>query len=568
MLLKRKSHFLIAMLLTMLAALLWAGTIHAPEEPVEEPSPKKHTENSTVVFSCEAGYYPDGLILSLSCEDGLEICYTTDGSVPNEDSPRYRGPLSLIGSGNGWLNEETADLITVDGVFKLFPTEDIPDAWVIRAAVVSPDGTMGPVTTKTYFAFEDPSFLSSDIMIVSVITDSDNLLDYDTGIMAAGRIFDEWYVLEESRKILADKPLWYLIKANFTQKGDDWERPASVELFDLSKDLYVQQDAGLRMHGKCSLQFTHKSYRIYFRKQYGKKGLGFDLFEDGYCSHKSLVLKNGGNAEDQIPYKDALQQHLLSGRSFLTQKTRPAVLYINGEYWGAYTVTERYTDSLLMDRFALKDVVMIKEQAYDDGDDNLMYLYNDLVSFLNKDMRDPAVWAEFCDIVDVEEFAEFCAARVYMADYDFSFWSNNGMFCSTDTSGTTPYADGKWHFMMYDTEYSSGLYDDGTTSYDFDSISHLISNHALFASAIASEEFRALFLKCLKEIGSQDLSYKRVCSAIDKWDTVWAPLLEDQYRRFGDNSEMYRIHITQMKEFYKQRYSFIIPLAEELLAVD
>lgn len=152
----------------------------------------KAYEPEAVSFSVESGAYPDAVTLRLSAPEGYTIRYTTDYSVPNKGSKRYSKELHLSGSGEGWLNDVTIDLIHVDGVYDLKETPDLADAWIIRAAVFAPDGTMGPISTKTYFPNRSIFADYNGTMLISVATDPENLLDYEKGILAKGKVFDQW----------------------------------------------------------------------------------------------------------------------------------------------------------------------------------------------------------------------------------------------------------------------------------------------------------------------------------------------------------------------------------------
>jgi len=519
----------------------------------------------SVEFSLESGTCPETAELKLTAPEGYTIRYTTNGYAPTMDSPEYSESLLISGSGNNWLDHDSAGKIRLKGSNKLNTSEELPDAWIIRAAAFAPDGTSGPVSTRTYFPGRDLVSEFNNIMVVSLVTDPDNLLDYNRGIMIKGRYFDRWAASPVGKKILNEKK-WWMVQANYTQTGTKWERPVSVELFDGSNRLTGRMDGGLRVHGQASRMYMPKSLQIIFREEYGGKELDYDLFpEDGVTVSQSFVLRNGGNAAERFIFKDSWQQHLLRGNAFLTQEFRPVVLYLNGEYWGVYSMNDRYSEQYIRQHFGVSDVLICKDGVFQDGNKSAFDLYKQLLSYRNMDMSDPEIWAQFQEIMDVESMAYYYAAEIYMANYDFHSAQNIELWRSVMVEPGNPWADGRWRYMMYDTEYSSGLYGVLNTRPDANTLLTVISEHPLFASALNSPEFRKLFMTALKEIGSVYLSSERVNQTIDEWSALYRPLMNEHYLRFSDHEKDWNKDIAVVKDFYEKRYSYIIAYAEEML---
>ena len=59
---------------------------------------------------------------------------------------------------------------------------------------------------------------------------------------------------------------------------------------------------------------------------------------------KCLILRNSGNDYNNAYIRDGMLQDLVSHLGFETQAYRPAVIFINGEYWGIYNIREYYND--------------------------------------------------------------------------------------------------------------------------------------------------------------------------------------------------------------------------------
>jgi hypothetical protein len=160
------------------------------------------------------------------------------------------------------------------------------------------------------------------IPTLSVVTDQANLTDPTSGI----------YV-------------------NALEKGDVWERPASVEYLAQDGGTGFQINAGLRIRGGYSRndQYAKHSLRLYFRNQYGKGKLKFPLHgASGTDEFQTLDLRTEQNyhwANDTGTQNTAVREvfcrDLMAAMNQPTTRTRYFHLYLNGQYWGLYETEER-----------------------------------------------------------------------------------------------------------------------------------------------------------------------------------------------------------------------------------
>ena len=557
--------------IVLLTALFWVFSILLVSCGSKQP-----VSAEAVSFSREAGAWPEeSFDLVLSAPKGCKIYYTTDGSLPDKTKTRYRRAIRITGNGNNWLTEESAKQIRMEKFFHLNSTPEFQDAWIIRAVAEAPDGTLGPVTTKTYlpgFSFTEEY---AGFAVISLVTEPESLLSPKDGIMVLGDIYDAWLQSEEGKQY-DGYSRYFEIPANYLQSGKDWERAASFELFDGGDSLTLQKDCGIRIHGGMSRVFPQRAFRVYFKKSYGG-ALEYPLFpEKGGAGDgeevrrfSCVTLRSGGNTAGVMPYKDPWIQSrlsLLGEPGFGLQCARPVVLYLNGEFWGAYVLNDRYNSDLLEARYGAADNLLIKEQELQDGKEEDMVLYEELMAFAGKDLSDPEEWKRFSDAVDIEGMAASFAAEVYIANADFSPEHNTELWRSVGTEeGQSPYTDGKWRFLVYDTEYSMGLYGHDDCAVDHDSLADALENQPLFRAAMKNREFRHMFLQKLKEVGTICFPQGDTDSSLDEWAAFWNPLIEQQGKRFGYvfwNSEE---EPEAMKDFLVERYENIVPAAERLV---
>jgi hypothetical protein len=135
--------------------------------------------------------------------------------------------------------------------------------------------------------------------------------------------------------------------ANFWQ---DWERKAHMELYDLDGVKQIDQDVGLKIFGAWSRAHAQKSFSLFARKEYGKGSLEYKFFRDKPIGKfESIVLRNGGNDWSRAIIRDGLTSILVSDMDLDRSAFQPAVIYLNGEYWGILNIREKISDNYLED---------------------------------------------------------------------------------------------------------------------------------------------------------------------------------------------------------------------------
>ena len=524
-----------------------------------------------VRFSDEAGVLVKKRTISLFAPDGCCIHYTTDGSVPTQASPLYQGPIKLSRKGNRWVDPETSALMAARSDGKvLYPvrvSSRLPGANVIRAVAVAPDGTSGEVVTKTYFVGTDLKKTFRDFMVISMVTDPDNLLDYEKGILASGKLFDEWASTPAAASVKESKE-WWKVDANYMQKGKAWERPASLELFDASDTLTVRQDCGIRLKGRLSRMYAQKSWNISFKGQYGGGSLDYPLFPDAVAAntgevitrYQSFSLRNGGNDTEHLKFKDSWIQSRVSDRDFPTQKSRIAVLFLNGEYWGHYNLIEKYDEGYIKNHYGVDDPLIINEQQLDEGKESDFHLYEELESFRDKDLSEKSNWEAFKQVMDVQNMADYFATEIYIGNYDWRDTTNTMLWRSAAIHPSNPDFDGRWRYLLCDTEFSSGMYSIEETQPGFNSLTRAMDDHPLFAAAMGNPEFREMFKAAITEIARKNFEPRDVEADLQAWAKRWKRYMPDYYARFGDTSWGWRPNLRATTLFFQRRSEYILPV--------
>ena len=530
---------------------------------------KKYSKEEVIISTESMSTKEDTISITMKTKKGYKIYYTLDGSIPNKKSKRYKKEIKLNKNStpDNLATKENAKLIFGEGIHT---DKNLPRAVVLRAVSIAPNGQKGAVATKTFFIGLDIEEYFKKATIISIVTDPDNLLDYEKGIMVKGKIYDEWLKKKESEEILKNPNKHYLIKGNYTQKGKEWEREAVIECFDGSNKLTWRKDGGIRLKGNLSRNFSQKSFNIYFRKDYGDKSLKYDLFPHNTDinnkeieEYKSISLRNGGN-DKSLKFKDQLLQDLVKDRKIDTQAGKMAILFLNGEYWGVYVLQEKYSDDYYSSHYNIdKDnIIVIKEDEVDEGKDEDIKLYDELMEYSKKDLSNSKIYNEFTKKVDIQSMIDYYAIEIYIGNVDWGTdnedkkTKNTQLWRVRETSNKE-YEDGKWRWSLYDLEYSSSMYNQDITSYNYNSIEKAKKNHPLFASAMKNNEFKNQFYNTLKEIGKKYYNSETIKKKLDEYYNKWEEYYYNNDKRFSDYSTDRIYNIINIKEYFDKRYDYI-----------
>ena len=543
-----------------------AGASEAPEDAGETVIWRDTGETAVLFFSRGSGAFPEkSLTVDLKAPEGYTLAYTTDGSVPAEKDAKGVSDAAVTvtaGDPSHYLirHRDAMACRDFEGL-QLKDDETLPGGTVLTVCLVRSDGAFSDPAVRIYFPGIDFGELYPGCLILSVYTDPAGLLDYETGILASGAVYDAWRETEEGKKSIADKE-WWFAETNSIQKGKAWERACLLQIYEGGGwgAPVLETAAGMRVQGGMSRRNSQKSFNLYFRKEYGASRLNYPLFP-GVDDYKSFTLRNGGNTADGLKFKDPMLRELADDRAFTVMRSRPAVLFLNGEYWGPYNLDEKMSSETLANRFGLnKDrVAVIKEGAVEDGTDEDLRSYEEMMAFEKRDLSDPAVYGAFCSVMDVQSMADYYAARIYTGAEDWRQDKNVALWRTRDDS----YREGRWQYILYDTEFSTGEYGYEGTSYATDHLRIAFGRSPLFAAAMQNKDFSRLFLNAIREIGRENYSFERVEAAMDEYSKVWEKLMPDFYRRFGSTGNSWSNTVKYTVPFFRERYDHIIPLVEE-----
>lgn len=356
--------------------------------------------SSTVNFSIPGGFYNGSQTVKLTAShDGATIHYTMDGSRPTALSTPYADSIRVMTTS------------------------------VIRAAAFQEDHVPGAVTTQTYLIDE-----FTRLPVFSIATDPDNLWDDSTGIYVEG-------ANGSSGNCTAEPKNW----------NRDWERSANVEFFEADRIPILNQRVGISIFGGCSRLLSQKSLSLHARKRFGVEKLNHRFFANKEISaFDSIVLRNSGQDWYKTMFHDGMIQTLLQENMDVdNQAYRPAILFLNGAYWGIHNIREKTNATFIEENHGYeKDEIDFLEHNRQVIEGSTAH-YDQLISLVSSnDMTQSSTIDKVAALIDMNNYIDYLIAQVYISNAD---WPENNV------KYWRPHGDGgRWRWIMFDTDFSFG----------------------------------------------------------------------------------------------------------------
>jgi hypothetical protein len=482
----------------------------------EIPSPAQSNNNSGFIgflkkpdFSLSSGFYSGTQFLELTSENPSEtIRYTLDGAIPTEESSIYTSSLRI-------------DTTTV-----------------VRASTFKENYKSSDVRTRTYIIDE-----TTKLPVVSVVTDPKNLWDDETGIYVEGTNGISGYCTSEKR--------------NWNQQ---WERPARIEMYEADRSPGFKLNAGIQIGGGCTRLYPQKTLAVYARAKYGSSKINYQIFPDKEIeSFNNVILRNNGQDWWRAMFRDGAMQTIVKNRMDIDwQAYKPAIVYLNGVYWGIHGIREKHNEHYLASNHGIDpdavDILTNDAKIKQGSNDR----YKSLINFI--ETFDPAHKNNFNFIaseMDINEYINYVIAEIFYANIDWpggniKYWRAHG-------------EGNKWRWILFDTDlgfgaHGRGQYDDNTLA---DATSPIETNYAnpewstlLLRRLLRNDNFRHSFIQRFAMHLNTTFRPERVLNILDSLKTeieYEIPRHIEKWEKSTSFNGGWQYHLDKMNEFAEKR---------------
>ena len=454
-----------------------------------------------------AGFYGGAQSVTITCPTpGATIRYTLDGTAPTAASTAYAGPVAI-------------------GV-----------TTVLRAACFSATPGVPPsfMETNTYFINSNHT-----VAVLSIAGDDLNdLLENGNGGI---------------------EPL------------------GSLEYFGPDGLLRDEAVGEFNEHGQDSWAYDQRGFDYVVRDQTGYNDvLHYPIFRtksrDKYqrvivkaAAGDNLTFGPGQPAHIRDAYVQALSQ--VGGLAVDERSYEPAVLYLNGDYWGVYDLREKVDDADFTKTY------------YDQDENNLQYLktwggtwseyggaqaqtdWDNLRAYINaNNMGDPTAFAYVDSLYSWKSLIDYFCINSYTVCADWLNW-NTSWWRGMDPNGDKK----KWRYTLWDMDATFGHYTnftgipDQTAGADPCDAEQLNDpggqGHTEILNKLMAENqmVHDHYVNRYSDLGNTLFSCPNMISFLDSLVAVIDPEMPAQCARWGTPYATWQANVQNIRDFINER---------------
>lgn len=362
------------------------------------------TPTPTVDFN--SGWYQSPIEITVNNPSNSITYYTTNGDIPNQNDSIFNSTISI--NTNSVLSIRSFDINN-----QLIPSKTID---------------------RTFIFNEN----NHNLPVFSIITNENNLWDWNTGIYVSGPNATTEYPFFGSN-------FW-----------EPWSKKSRMEYFDEFQNKRFEAEFDLEIHGGWSRAQPQKSFRIDTKSIYtGKINYALISEKPNLMEYNNFNLRNGGqhNWTDRI--QDGLINQLASNSNVDRTGYQPCIVYLNGTYWGLYGIREKIDEHYVEMNHGINsnNIDLLNRDSALVGSSNHFLETFELIQ--NTEANDTLFMKLFSERFDLSNYIDYFIFQTYIQNTDWLgiAWNlNNVKLWRPKTT------NGKWRYVLYDTDAGFGYF--------------------------------------------------------------------------------------------------------------
>ena len=371
---------------------------------------------------------------------------------------------------------------------------------------------------------------------------------------------------------------------------------ANLEFFDQYGDTF-SVNTQVKVGGGWSRGRPQRTLHLNFNKdENGKKQtpVNFEIFGNRTKRGDSEVildeftrfrLWNGGSRyESGLRFNDAYIQLLAEDLNVATSAVQPAIVYLNGEFWGMYYLREHYADVYFKTNYDVKkddvqyfDYVGGKYNVSDGDEEAANAFIAEMNAYLDNpenDFSDDAVYKAFFDkYVDEKSMIDCIIMQAWCGNWDFvGNYNNHRVWRVSKPKKGNEYTDGKLRFILHDLDMGmqegtlDGVNSNLLAAYSAYSFQH----YNLFNRAFANKGFCERLYERAVELCKNQLAPGTTINTLNEFAGKVRPLINYNVLRWAQTQslEQWNACIENGKYWLRNRNDIFLSKIKKTLLAD
>lgn len=463
------------------------------------------TYAETPIIDVEAGFYDVPFDVTISAVPNATVRYTLDGSVPLESSPAYTDPIAIT------------------------------TTTVLKAKAFSNESGVLPswVAYNTYFLN-----VTYSLPVISIAS-------------------------EELQLLLNGDKTYYPV--------------GSFEMFDESGTRVSTGYGEFNSHGQDSWVNDQRSIDYITRDEMGynyaikRKLIG----HSDRTSFQRIILRAAG--DDNYPgidssalLRDIFTENLasLGGLSLDVRKGERCILYVDGIYWGVYSIREKVDDPDYtkyyygQGKYDIDFIMTWGDTWVEYGNSNTMNSWNTFYDFVTTaDMSIDSNYQKVLEQYDVESLVDYVLVNSFVVCTDWLNW-NVGWWRGRDPEGDHQ----RWGYILWDEDATfnhyinytdvpdespdaSPCYAEGLANNYSDPEGHMTILNALRANP----EFEQYYISRYIDLANSTFSCDNMISLLDSMSGQISPEMPRHIQRWGGDMAEWEANVQKLRNFILDR---------------
>ncbi len=447
--------------------------------------------------------------------------------------------------------------------YSLVPSFNIDGGYVSKGEKISLETsddsiiyytTDGSFPTKKSNKYTDPIVINQDT-VIKAISYKDDFIESEVisrTFIVNRRHTLAYFSISTSKQDLFSKT------GIFTDYLSNDEKKANIEFYENDGTLALSFIADIKIAGSNSRLNPQKSISVSLKRKYGISSFTYPLFEDmKYNTFSSFLLRNAGEDPKGVRIMDAALTRVLKGKMDIDmQEYRPVVVYINGSYYGIYSLREKLNDDYIESKFGYDkddiDIFKMNNIVRGSKDD-----YNKLITYASMhDSSSSFVYDELKKKIDIKEFINYWIVQSFYGNIDLvniRYWKSK---------------DSKWRWMLFDLDRAFENLDIDI-GYPIKSVpiplySYVPSSIMLIRNLYHNEEVKDIYLKTLSYHLKNTFKPSNMNRIINELSLEIEDEMNYHIKRWGksyknlDSMDKWKNNILKLKHDIEVRYQNVI----------